>query len=223
MKQRFLWPICVLLAGALPTGCDDSALPPPTANSGPSAAGLTSQQAALVLAKVGDKTITLGDYATTLQRMNQIDRLRFQTPERRRDLLKQMIDLELLSLEARRRGIDKRPEVQDAIRQILRDAMLAKAREGSLAPAQIPAADVQAYYDANKEKFREPERRRVAAIVLGDPDKAAEVLASLAAGGTATWGDLFLRAFAERARSTRAGRSGGSGRRHRHRRSARRS
>jgi len=54
----------------------DSAAPP---------AGLTADQAALVVAKVGDRTITLGDYAATLERMDQFDRLRYQSPERRRD------------------------------------------------------------------------------------------------------------------------------------------
>ncbi len=197
MKRGFVGSLgaALALAGALLTtallaGCDDSALPPPRATGAAASAGLTAKQAALVLAKVGDKTITLGDYAATLERMNQIDRLRFQSPERRRDLLNQMIDLELLAQEARRREIDKRPEVQDAVRQILRDAMLAKARAGNMAPAHIPAADVKAYYDAHKEDFREPERRRVAAIVLGDPDKADEVMNKLKAGGS--WGELYF-------------------------------
>lgn len=181
---------------ALP-GCNDD--PPANAptDAGATPGGLTREQAAQVLAKVGDRTITLGDYAATLERMNAFERIRYQSKERRQDLLKQMIDLELLAQEAKRRGLDKRPEVQEAIRQILREAMLAKAREGVPPPAEIPADEIRAYYEANKEKFREPERRRISAIVLGDPDKAKEVLGQLgeaAKGPKAAqrWGELFF-------------------------------
>jgi hypothetical protein len=172
-------------------GCEERALAPrPQASSSP--AGLTPEQAQAVVAKVGDATITLGDFAATLERMNQFDRLRYQSRERRRELLQELVHLELLAQEAERRGLDKRPEVQEAIRQILRDAMLAKAREGLPAPADIPAAQIQAYYDANKEKFREPERRRVSAIVMGDEVKAKEILAEAKAATPAAWGELFF-------------------------------
>lgn len=171
------------------SGCDDKAIPetkkPP--------AGLTRQQAAAVLARVGDKTITVGDFAATLERLDDIDRLRFQTVEKRRELLSQMIDLELLAEEARRRGLDKDPSVQIGVRQILRDAMLAKAREGLMAPAEIPTADVAAYYEAHKQEFEEPERRRVAAIVLGDAATADDVASKAAKlDSPAKWGELYF-------------------------------
>jgi parvulin-like peptidyl-prolyl isomerase len=179
----------IVLAALLSiAACDDKAVqdvkPPP--------AGLTRQQAAAVLARVGEKTITVGDFAAALERLDDIDRLRFQTPEKRRELLHQMIDLELLAEEARRRGLDKEPMVQVGVRQVLRDAMLAKAREGLMAPAEIPAAEVAAYYEAHKREFEEPERRRVAAILLGDAATADDVLAK--AGkleSAAKWGELY--------------------------------
>jgi hypothetical protein len=48
---------------------------------------LTDQQASQVLAKVGDNAITLGDYTAALEHMDQFDRLRYQSPERRKELL----------------------------------------------------------------------------------------------------------------------------------------
>ena len=45
-------------------------------------------------------TITLGDYAAALEHMDQFDRLRYQSPERRKELLDEMIDVELLAHEA---------------------------------------------------------------------------------------------------------------------------
>ncbi len=169
--------------------CDDKALndakKPP--------AGLTRAQAAAVLARVGDKTITVGDFATALERLDDVTRYRFQTPQKRKELLQEMIDGELLAQEAKRRGLDKDPAVQEATRQILREAMLAKARENMPAPADISAADIAAYYQKHIEEYQEPERRRVSAIVLADAAKADEVLAAVKKmQKPSEWGDLYF-------------------------------
>ncbi len=172
--------------------CDDDALAPRQADAG-APFGLSRDQAAAVVAKVGDRIITLGDYAMLLERMTNIDRSRYESKKRRRDLLQEMIDIELLAQEARRRGLDKNPEVQDAIRQVLRDAMRSKIQDSVRPPGRITPDEVKAYYDAHLEDFREPERRRVSAIVLGDPEKAREVLElALALKNDADWGGLFF-------------------------------
>lgn len=185
-----------LIAAALAAslwGCDESALQP-APDGGVAEFGLTAEQSSRVLAKVGDRVITLGDFARTLDRMDQFDRLRYQSKERRRELLDEIVDVELLAMEARRRGLDKEVEVQDAIRQLLRDALLAQALQGLPAPAEIPADEVRAFYQANADKFNEPERRRVSAIVLGDRKEAEKVLkgAEKATTGSA-WGELFFK------------------------------
>lgn len=181
------------LAVALLVGCDEPALRVQS-DAGAPMFGLTAEQSALVLAKVGDRVITLGDFGATLERMDQFDRLRYQTKARRRELLDEIIDVELLAMEARRRGLDKEPAVEDAIQQILRDAMLAQVRQGLPAPADIPASQVREYYEAHADKFTEPERRRVAAIVVRDRATGEKVLkeAREASEGGA-WGELFLK------------------------------
>lgn len=152
--------------------------------------GLTPELSSKVLARVGDRTITLGDYAVALERMNEFDRLRYQSPERRKDLLNDMIDFELLAIEAEKRGLDKKPETEEAIRQVLRDAMLAEARKGLPVPADIPTAEVRAYYEAHRDEYREPERRRVSAIVLRDAKEAEKLLPDARKASAAEWGKL---------------------------------
>jgi hypothetical protein len=196
------WSPVALLASALiggfaSLGCDDAPLktgPAPAPDAGGTVAGLTPDQAARVVAKVGERTITLGDFARTLERMDQFDRVRYQSRDRRRELLEEMIDVQLLADEARRRGMDKDPEAADALRMILRDALLADARLGLPTPAQIGEQEVRAYFEAHPEKFSEPERRRVAAIVLKDKAEAAKVLKdALKVKTPAAWGDLFFK------------------------------
>lgn len=196
MNRRPAHALLVLLGAAtILGGCNDAPIKAQQAgDAGPPIAGLTTQDAARVIARVGDRPITLGEYAQALDRMDPFDRLRYQTKERRRELLNEMINVELLAAEAKRRGLDKEPETEDAVRTILRDAMLAESRMDLPTPAEIPAAEVSAYFEANADRFSEPERRRVAAVVLADKKDAAKILkeAQKAATGAA-WGDLFAK------------------------------
>jgi peptidyl-prolyl cis-trans isomerase C len=154
-------------------------------------AGLSADQAARVLVRVGPTTITLGDYAAALEHMDQFDRLRYQSAERRKELLNEMINSKLLAQEARDKGYDKDPKTQEELRSVLRDAMLKEARKGAPLPQDLPADEVHAYYDAHRADFRDPERRRISAIVLPTQGAAEAVLAQAKkATSAAEWGAL---------------------------------
>jgi parvulin-like peptidyl-prolyl isomerase len=152
---------------------------------------LTNEQAAQVLARVGNKTITLGDYTAALEHMDQFDRLRYQSPERRKELLDEMITVELLAMEATEKGYDKDPLAQQELRAILRDAMLAEARKNAPAPADVPESDVRAWFEAHRAEYKDPERRRVSAIVVPTEAGANEALAAAKKASNAVqWGEI---------------------------------
>lgn len=187
----------MIAAIGLASGCDkkknreDSSEPAASASAEPFR--LTPEQEKLVLAKVGDRTITLGDYAATLERMDPFERLRYQSTDRRRVLLKEMIDVELLAQEAKRRGLDRQPETQERLRQILRDELLRQVRESAPLPSEIPETEVRRYYDAHRADFDEPERRRVSHIVTGSKAVADAALEKAQEGDAAAWGKLVER------------------------------
>ena len=192
--KRWSLRVLALFVGSTLLACNEAPLKQAPSDGGAQVAGLSPEQAARVVAKVGDRTITLGDFAKALERMDQFDRLKYQSKERRRELLEEMIDVELLAGEARRLGIDKEPEAADALRMILRDAVLAEARVGLPTPAQIPDQDIRSYYETHADKFSEPERRRVAAIVMSDKKEAAKVLKeALKIKSPTEWGELFFK------------------------------
>jgi DNA-directed RNA polymerase subunit F len=189
MRRAFFAAIFTLVAGfAGCKSCENSdtgdAAPNPTTI-------LTDKQAAQVLARVGDKTITLGDYTAALEHMDQFDRLRYQSPERRKELLDEMITVELLAQEATAKGYDKEPLAQQELRQVLRDAMLAEARKDAPTPAQIPESDVRAWFEAHRADYKDPERRRVSVVVTSTQAAADDVLAQAKkTTNPVTWGDL---------------------------------
>ena len=127
-------------------------------------ASLTPEETKKVLAKVGEKEITLGDFVAVLERMDQFDRLRYQSVERRKELLDELINIELLAQEATDKGYDKDPQAQEELRIVLRDAFLAEAHKDATKPADIPEAEVRAYYDSHLAEYSDPERRRVSAV-----------------------------------------------------------
>jgi hypothetical protein len=185
------WALALATLSGACSGCKSSSSG--SAEGGPRASPvgeLTPQQAAQVLARVGDRTLTLGDFAATIERMDTFDRLRYQAPERRKELLSEMIDVMLLADEARAQHQDQDPQTQQEVRQILRDALLKKAQDGLPKPSDIPAAEVSAYFDAHKADFHDPERRRVSAIVVASPAIATGILANLKGAGAAHWGEI---------------------------------
>jgi hypothetical protein len=172
-------------------GCSHpSGSAPLAGDAGVTTGALSPEEASKVLARVGDRTITLGDYVAALQHMDQFDRIRYSAPARRRELLDEMIDVMLLADESRAKGYDNDPVAQQEAREILRDAFLRKARETSPAPNDIPAPEVQAYFDAHRADFRDPERRRVSAIVLPSAAAAAAVLEPATKATPIQWGEL---------------------------------
>lgn len=154
-------------------------------------ASLTPEEAKKVLAKVGEKEITLGDFVAVLERMDQFDRLRYQSVERRKELLDELINIELLAQEATDKGYDKDPQAQEELRIVLRDAFLAEAHKDATKPADIPEAEVRAYYATHLAEYSDPERRRVSALVTRDEASAmAAITAAKAAKTAAEWGEL---------------------------------
>jgi hypothetical protein len=159
----------------------------------PGPAGLAPEIAARVLARVGERNITLGDYAITLERMDRFERLRYQTADRRQALLDEMINVELLAREAEQRGLAERPETRALVEQMLRDEVLRQLRERLPGVEQLPPADVKAYFEAHRAEFELPERRRVEQIALADPAQAAAVLKQALEADAAGWAALVAR------------------------------
>jgi peptidyl-prolyl cis-trans isomerase C len=194
------WSVVMLLLVALSAACRNQARRPSDAAvpSASAPSGLTPELAAQVIAKVDGREITLGDYAATLDRMDRFERLRYQSPERRRKLLEEIIKVDLLAAEAKRRGLDQRPETQERVRQVLRDELLERLKRTVPSAPEIPEAEVRVYYEQHRDDFRAPERRRVAHILLTDRALAQTVLMKALSATPAHWGELVRKHSTDR-------------------------
>lgn len=95
-----------------------------------------------------------------------------------------LADQKRLAGEARRRGIDRLPEVSREIESVT-NALLADALEGQVrAQAEVSAAAVRAFYEANADQFRTPGRRKARHIVVATEAEAREALQAVRAGAS---------------------------------------
>lgn len=144
--------------------------------------GLTEAQAAQVLAKVGATQITVGQLAEELASKGSFIRTRYQSPERRREFLDQMIRFELLAQEAERRGYDELPEVDRTRKQMMIRRFLAERFEEG--PEAITADEVREYYESHLSEFNTPAQVRASHIRCRDRSTAQRVLRELSADPT---------------------------------------
>jgi peptidyl-prolyl cis-trans isomerase C len=138
--------------------------------------GLTEAQANEVLAKVGDRTITVGDFADRLASQSPYLRARFESPERRKEFLDNLVRFELLVYEAKRLGYGDEPAIVRARRNAMIQQMVKKEVDEPLEGLEITDEEVQAVYDANPLEFDRPGQVRASDIFIKDRARANDLL-----------------------------------------------
>lgn len=139
--------------------------------------GLTPEQAAQALVKIGDKTITLGEFAQRLGGQSPYLRARYNSPERRREFLDNMVRFELLAMEASKRGFDKAEDVTRVRKQMMVQQMMQDLFDkDGLKLSDISEDEIKAYYESNKAEFEKPPQMRASHILVKDKALAAKLL-----------------------------------------------
>jgi peptidyl-prolyl cis-trans isomerase C len=138
--------------------------------------GLTAEQAKQPLVVVGGTTITVGDFADELADKSPYLRARYASPQRRRELLDEMVKRELLASEASRRGLDKTEEVQRTRKQVMIQQMMKTEFEEKVKLGDITDQEIEAYYKGNPQEFNKPPQVRISHILIKDEAKAKKTL-----------------------------------------------
>jgi peptidyl-prolyl cis-trans isomerase C len=138
--------------------------------------GLSAEQAKEPLVVVGSTTITLGDFAEELADKSPYLRARYSSPQRRRELLDEMVKRELLAAEASKRGLDKTEEVQRTRKQVMIQQLMKTEFEEKVKLGDITDAEIDAYFKAHPEEFNKPAQVRASQILIKDEAKAKKTL-----------------------------------------------
>lgn len=173
--------VLIIALALVAVGCKKEAEQTPSDDQWPKH-GLSEDQANEVLAKVGDRVITVGELADRLASQSPYLQARFESPERRKELLDNLVRYELLVYEAKRRGYDDDPEVVRARRNIMIQELIKQEVDQPLEANPVTDEEVQASYDVNPTEFDRPAQVRASHIFITDRKKAEAILKKVAKG-----------------------------------------
>ena len=127
-----------------------------------------------LVAKGGEVAVTVAEFQAALDRQSRA--IPYTELSQKKELLDRMIKLEVLAHEAERRGLDKDPDVQQALRQILLRKLEQAAFPEGDPTKEVSEADARKYYDEHKDDYVKPKRVRLSQIffVAGPKDRAAK-------------------------------------------------
>jgi peptidyl-prolyl cis-trans isomerase C len=130
------------------------------------------------------------------------------SPERlkRRILDTQLVPELLFSEEAARLKLDQRPSLRQRQREILREAMEHELAAESAAHAPVTAADIRAYFEANRTRFETPRRLHIWRILSDDEALAKRIISeSKGVDGIQHWTQLAREFSLDKATHLRGG------------------
>jgi peptidyl-prolyl cis-trans isomerase C len=135
-----------------------------------------------VVAKVGSTEIKESDIDAILSQIPEPYRQRYATPEAKREIVDKMAEVKMMAMEAKKRGIDKKPATKLKL-EYIGDQILAKdLEESAVENIKIGDAEISQYYNDNKDKFAQGPRVKVRQILVPTEPEAKAILAQLKKG-----------------------------------------
>jgi peptidyl-prolyl cis-trans isomerase C len=119
---------------------------------------------------VGDETITADEVRQRLNETSPFLRARYNTLDRKKEFVENMVRNELLAQEAVRQGYDKSPAVREQMKRAMIQELIRHQLDSKLSGADISDEDLKKFYDAHIDEFVKPERARVLHIFLPAKD-----------------------------------------------------
>ncbi len=129
------------------------------------------------LVKQGDRVlISTKDMEEEINSMSPFIRERYKGKEEKKKFLEKMIRDKLLAQEAIKRGLHKDRSVLRTLERLLIQKLNQMVIESQVSRDSITDDMIKDYYDKHKDQFNQPEKIRLAQIVLKDMASAKKVL-----------------------------------------------
>jgi peptidyl-prolyl cis-trans isomerase C len=137
-----------------------------------------------VLAEANGAVITSADFNKEVESLPPYLKPMTETLEGKKELLETMVIRELILQQAQKDGIDKSQLVADKLedlkKRVVVEAFLKKKVEEQ---ANITDAELQKFYDQNKDKFKSGEEVKASHILVKTEKEAHDILSQIKGGG----------------------------------------
>lgn len=136
-----------------------------------------------LLAKVGNWSMGLYDFDEKLDALKTLypEAADFDA-EAKKEILRELVNLEILSQEAEAKGLDREKDIVDAVRDFKRSLLAQRMGENITKQVTVTEIEVENFYNDNQAYLRDPEKRRVREIVVSSEKKAKDISIALLQG-----------------------------------------
>lgn len=135
-----------------------------------------------LVAKVNGKEITRADVMKFLNDMGPQMAMQFQSPEGIQRVVDEMVNQELLYLDARENDLDKEEEYKNLLKTTEVTLLKNYAFNKAIASETPTEEEIKDYYNKNKNEFGNPEMAKASHILVEAEDQANEVVKELESG-----------------------------------------
>jgi len=167
-------PLLVLVLGACPPQQQGKGAVKATAPQGKVETDPIRKQ---VVARVGDSVITVGKLSDEINQQNPFVRMRYTSLEQRKRFLMSLIRFEVMAQEAKKRNLDRDPEVIREVKRAMINRMMLKLRKELVKMKDITDKEISDFYQKNIQRYQQPAQVRVSQIVTRTEAEAKKVLA----------------------------------------------
>ncbi|HIA01306.1 MAG TPA: hypothetical protein EYN06_06370 [Myxococcales bacterium] len=141
----------------------------------PAGKSLSDAERSLVVAKVGDYKLTLGDMERQIRQQPAFARARYRLFEKKVEFLHNLVQFELMAMQAHKKGYDSDPEVVLAMKRAMVQKFISNDLNRLVTVSTIPEDEIARYYENNKSLFQKPEQVRASHILLKSEEEANSV------------------------------------------------
>lgn len=147
----------------------------------PAAAPPQEDKSKVVVAEINGRKITLAELEERLRQVSPAVRLQIRS--KKEQFIDGIVQSELLYQEARRRKLEATPEVEKRIEAAKRRILIEEfLRREINRPVEASEADLRAFFEANRDRFRRKEQVTLSHVVLKTEKEAWDAAAEVKRG-----------------------------------------
>ena len=125
------------------------------------------------IAKVAGEVVTVESLQKKLDDKSPFVRARYAEPGKLKEFVDGQIRFEVLAAEARARGYDQDPEVEEAIKKIIVQRLTREEFDGRVQLKDIGEPELKTYFDAHRADYQKPEMARASVLTIAFGDGKA--------------------------------------------------
>ncbi len=135
-----------------------------------------------VYAVVGDRQVTQEDVNDFLRNIGPQNAMQFQGEEGTKRIVDEIVNHELLYLDAKEKELDKDELFKKEMKKIEENFLKQYAIQQILSKVEITEDEVKEFYEQNKQFLAQPEKLRASHILVEEEDKAKEIIENIKGG-----------------------------------------